>query len=122
VSLVMESLRGNSSRGSREVGRRWGALSGLQAGVGVLALLLIRERRVAPMKIDWRVRRLAPRVTEVAGVSVEQLQGENVRGNVKGTTPVLVQEREGPKHTPKPTNQETEIPGGLRRILMSSSL
>ncbi|KAI5449339.1 hypothetical protein NCC49_004790 [Naganishia albida] len=94
-----------------------GVLSGLQAGVGVLALLLIRERRVAPMRVDWRRGRLVPRVREVAEVSVRQPQEEKVQGSEKGTTPVLVEERE----EPKPMNQGTEIPGGLRRIFRTST-
>ncbi|KAJ9092080.1 hypothetical protein QFC19_008854 [Naganishia cerealis] len=35
-----------------------GVLSGLQAGIGLLALLLIKEQRRAPMRVDWRRFRL----------------------------------------------------------------
>lgn len=69
------------------------------------------------MRVDWRRGRLVPRVRVVAEVSVRQPQEEKVQGSEKGTTPVLVEERE----EPKPMNQGTEIPGGLRRIFRTST-
>jgi hypothetical protein len=92
-----------------------GVLSGLQAGVGVLALLLIRERRVAPMRVDWRRGRLVPRVAMVPEEPRNELEKGN--GGEKGMAPVLVEERD----EPKPTNRGTEVPGGLRRIFRTST-
>lgn len=92
-----------------------GVLSGLQAGVGVLALLLIRERRVAPMRVDWRRGRLVPSVAVVPEEPRDEVEKGN--GGEKGMAPVLVEERD----EPKPTNRGTEVPGGLRRIFRTST-
>lgn len=97
-----------------------GVLSGLQAGVGIVALLLIKERRKAPMRVDWRRRRLVA-VDDVACEVSSPREEKPVREDMmveKGAAmtdaaPVMVEERQ---ETPKPSGKGTEIPGGLRRI------
>lgn len=67
------------------------------------------------MRVDWRRGRL---VRRVAAVPAERLPTETEKaGRDEKGVPVLVEERD----VPKPTNQGTEVPGGLRRILSTST-
>lgn len=98
-------------------------LSGVQAGVGVIALCLIKERRKAPMRVEWRRLRLVAVVPEVAYVQPEQepVQGDQLAEKGAAMTdaaPVLIEERE---EAPKPNAKGTEVPGGLRRIFRTGT-
>lgn len=97
-----------------------GVLSGVQAGVGIVALLLIKEKRKAPMRVDWRRRRLVAVDDDVA-CETPLREEKPVRGDemlekgaaMTDAAPVMVEERE---QTPRPSAKGTEIPGGLPRI------
>jgi hypothetical protein len=98
-------------------------LSGVQAGVGVIALCLIKERRKAPMRVEWRRLRLVAVESEVAFDDSERepVQGDQMAEKGAAMTdaaPVLIEERE---EAPKPNAKGTEVPGGLRRIFRTGT-
>lgn len=89
-----------------------GVLSGVQAGVGVVALFLIKEQRRAPMRVDWRRGRLVARDVPEVAMREEPVEETVEKAAMTDAAPVMVEERQ----EPKPSVKGTEVPGGLRRI------
>ena len=90
-----------------------GVLSGVQAGVGIVALCLIKEQRKAPMRIDWRRRRLVAVDMSEPSRREEPVEETMEKAAMTDAAPVMVEERQ---EAPKPSVKGTEVPGGLRRI------
>ncbi|KAJ9116499.1 hypothetical protein QFC24_006732 [Naganishia onofrii] len=105
-----------------------GVLAGLQGGVGVLALLLIKEQRVAPYRFDWRTRKFVKRAmlahptppVEACKASYLEKHVQPVQEERLVANPAVA----GSINVPSVLEQEararqlngTEVPGGLRRI------
>ncbi|KAJ9092267.1 hypothetical protein QFC21_006909 [Naganishia friedmannii] len=108
-----------------------GILAGLQAGVGMLALLLIKEQRVAPYRFDWRARRLVRRVPPSTSIPVKErdtptsekqdntIQQEEIAEKTAAAAntdaPPVIEQEEPAKQT-----TGTEVPGGLHRIFRTN--
>ncbi|KAJ9116517.1 hypothetical protein QFC24_006750 [Naganishia onofrii] len=109
-----------------------GVLAGLQAGVGILALLLIKEQRVAPYRLDWRTRKFVRKSLPVSPSMSTPVDNEDVVSpNPKKPLTSIQQEELVEKsavaaNTDAPPVMEreepakqitgTEVPGGLGRI------
>ncbi|KAJ9111597.1 hypothetical protein QFC22_006468 [Naganishia vaughanmartiniae] len=103
-----------------------GVLAGLQGGVGVLALLLIKEQRVAPYRFDWRTKRFVTRVAPSPSVDdacnaldVEKQPVDReqvaVAAGCTGCPSVMLEQEARVEQL-----NGTEIQGGLRRIFRTS--